>query len=266
VALSLLIACPGCGSSHAIPTVSASSTHALRSRPQRALEPSPPSTVAVSAHRSRARAAAPVNAPQHRAAASGPREPPVIWRPIPFGAVRRAQTVAYVRRHYGSFMRPTSKLIHPRVIVIHYTEASFSSTYNTFASDIPDSELHELPATCAQFVINTDGRIYQLVSLGTMCRHAVGLNWTAIGIEHVGFSDAQVLRDRRQATSSLRLVRWLRCRFDIQVKNVIGHNESLSSPYHREDVAALRTQTHSDFNHADMQVYRARLRKLGGCG
>jgi hypothetical protein len=73
------------------------------------------------------------------------------------------------------------------------------------------------------------------------------------------------LSDRRQATSSLRLVRWLHCRFDIQVRNVIGHNESLSSPYHHEDVAALRTQTHSDFDHADMQVYRSRLRRMGGC-
>jgi hypothetical protein len=60
-------------------------------------------------------------------------------------------------------------------------------------------------------------------------------------------------------------VRWLRCRFHIEIKNVIGHNESLSSPYHRERVASLRHQTHSDFNHADMQVYRRRLRALGGC-
>ena len=48
-------------------------------------------------------------------------------------------------------------------------------------------------------------------------------------------------------------------------EDVIGHNESLSSPYHREDVPALRTQTHSDFNHADMQIYRARLRSMGAC-
>ena len=60
-------------------------------------------------------------------------------------------------------------------------------------------------------------------------------------------------------------MRWLRCRFNIQIKNVIGHNESLSSPYHREDVTALRTQTHSDFDRADMQVYRARLRQAGSC-
>ena len=174
--------------------------------------------------------------------------------------------VAYVRRHYGSFMRATYRLIDPHVIVIHYTETpDFESTYNTFASDSPDPELHELPNTCAHFVIDRAGVIHQLVALQIMCRHTVGLNWTAIGIEHVGFSDAQVLDDRRQMAASLRLVRWLRCRDRIQIRNVIGHNESLSSPYHREDVPALRSQTHSDFNHADMRIYRARLREAGPC-
>jgi beta-N-acetylhexosaminidase len=197
---------------------------------------------------------------------TAPAKPRIVWDPIPFGAKRKAEMVDYVRRHYGSFMRPTWRLIDPHVIVIHYTDSStFSSVWNTFANNVPDSELHELPATCAHFVIDSDGTIYQLVSLGTMCRHTVGLNWTAIGIEHVGFSDAQVLGDRRQFDASLRLVQWLRCRFHIEIKNVIGHNESLSSPYHREDVVSLRNQTHSDFNHADMQLYRARLRSLGGC-
>jgi N-acetylmuramoyl-L-alanine amidase len=149
--------------------------------------------------------------------------------------------------------------------VIHYTDGSYGSTFNTFADDVPDSELHELPADCAHFVIDTNGTIHQLVSLGTMCRHTVGLNWTAIGIEHVGYSDAQILDDRAQMSSSLRLVHWLVCRFKIKPQNVIGHNESLSSPYHREDVPWLRTQTHADFNHHDMQTYRARLKALGGC-
>jgi hypothetical protein len=35
--------------------------------------------------------------------------------------------------------------------------------------------------------------------------------------------------------------------------------------YHHVDVAALRTQTHSDFDQHDMQIYRAGLRQLGGC-
>jgi hypothetical protein len=61
------------------------------------------------------------------------------------------------------------------------------------------------------------------------------------------------------------LVRWLRCRFHIAIRNVIGHNESLSSPYHHEDVPSLRTQTHEDFKHADMQIYRGRLQAMGSC-
>jgi beta-N-acetylhexosaminidase len=197
---------------------------------------------------------------------ASPRRPRIVWDPIPFGPKRKAEMRAYVRRHYGSFMTPTWKLIHPRVIVIHFTDSpSFQSTYNTFAADVPDAELQELPGTCAHFVIDSDGSIHQIVSLGVMCRHTVGLNWTAIGVEHVGYSDTQVMGDQSQMSASLRLVRWLRCRFHIQIKNVIGHNESLSSPYHHEDVPALRSQTHDDFNHADMQVYRARARDAGRC-
>jgi beta-N-acetylhexosaminidase len=197
------------------------------------------------------------------AAVSGVSKPAVVWDPIPFGPERKAQMAAYSQRHYGT---STYTLADPHVIVIHYTESpTFQSAWNTFANDTPDTELHELPGNCAHFVIDTDGTIYQLVSLSTMCRHTVGLNWTAIGIEHVGSSDAQVLNDRRQMTASLRLTRWLRCRFHIQIKNVIGHNESVSSPYHREDVPSLRNQTHSDWGHGDMQVYRQRLRALGGC-
>jgi N-acetylmuramoyl-L-alanine amidase len=93
----------------------------------------------------------------------------------------------------------------------------------------------------------------------------VGLNWTAIGVEHVGYGDTEVLDRPRQMRASLSLVRWLRCRYSIPVADVIGHNESLASPYHHENVPLLQTQTHSDFNHADMQVYRKRLRAAGGC-
>ena len=62
--------------------------------------------------------------------------------------------------------------------------------------------------------------------------------------------------------ASLRLTRWLRCTYGIALRNVIGHNESLSSPYHRERVPAFRHQTHSDWNSVDMRVYRRRLARL----
>jgi beta-N-acetylhexosaminidase len=160
-------------------------------------------------------------------------------------------------RHYGI---DRWRLVHPKVIVEHYTAApTFSSTFNYFAGDTPDVELGELPGVCSHFVIDSDGTIYQLVPLTTMCRHTVGLNWTAIGIEHVGLSDQQILDDPAQLRSSLALTAWLMNRFHIQLRNVIGHNESLTSPYHHELYPAWRCQTHGDWNHTDMQRYRAHL-------
>lgn len=170
---------------------------------------------------------------------------------------------AYSQRHYGE---RTWRLRRPRAIVEHYAEASSAAAvYNTFAPDHPDPELHELPNVCAHFVVSATGRIFQLVKLRTRCRHTVGLNWTAIGIEHTGFSDAAVLGNRRQLRASLRLTRYLRCRFQIKLRNVIGHAESLRSPYHRERVARLRKQTHGDWSHHSMRTYRRKLGKLGTC-
>ena len=186
--------------------------------------------------------------------------PVIVQRPIPFGAARQRETAAYARRHYGL---DTFRLRHPHVIVEHLTvNDSIDATYNTFAPDRPDPELHELPGVCSHFVIGRDGTIVQFEPLSLICRHTVGLNWTAIGIEHVGRADADVLGDRAQMRASLRLTRWLRCRYGIALRDVIGHNESLSSPDHRERVARLRRQTHSDWRLASMRRYRARLRRL----
>jgi beta-N-acetylhexosaminidase len=183
--------------------------------------------------------------------------PHIVWKPIPFNAQRRTETAAYAERHYGL---NTWRLAHPHVIVEHYTaNDSFSATWNTFASDAPDPELHERPGTCAHFVIDRDGTIYQLVPLTTICRHTVGLNWTAIGIEHVGTSDASILDNPRQLAASMRLTLWLMTRFHISLTNVIGHAESLTSPYHRERYARWRCQTHADWQHPDMVTYRSKL-------
>jgi N-acetylmuramoyl-L-alanine amidase len=188
-----------------------------------------------------------------------PSKPHIVWKPIPFGPTRKAEMAQYAQRHYGIH----SYILKPRVIVEHVTATpTFSSAYNTFAADVPDPELHSLPGTCAHFIVDRDGTIYQLVPLNIMCRHTVGLNYVAIGIEHVGLSDAQVLGDAAQMRSSLALTAWLMSRFRISMANVIGHNESLSSPFHKELYAPWRNQTHSDWRRADMNVYRSRLTAL----
>jgi N-acetylmuramoyl-L-alanine amidase len=227
----------GCGAAIAPPTRSAPATPA---------RPSAPVTV-VAATSATVRRPPPV------------RRPPIRMWPIPITARRKAETVAYARRHYGG---GGWRIVHPHVIVEHLTEnASVTATYDTFAPDVPDVELHELPGVCSQFVIGRDGMIVQLTPITFMCRHTVGLNWTAIGIEHVGFREQDVLGDPAQLHASLRLTTWLRCRFGIPVRDVIGHAESLSSPYHHERVAALRTQTHSDWQPWAMRRYRALLRR-----
>ena len=186
--------------------------------------------------------------------------PRVVSTPIPYGAKRRREMRAYAERHYGI---DDYRLRRPRVIVEHYTASnSFSSAFDTFAADVPDVELGELPGVCAHYVIDRDGTIHQLVPTTIMCRHTVGLNWTAIGIEHVGVSDGQVLSNRRQRSASLRLTRMLQGRHGIATHNVIGHAESLSSPFHRERVARLRNQTHGDFAPVAMRGYRRMLRAL----
>jgi beta-N-acetylhexosaminidase len=194
------------------------------------------------------------------AAAAPSLRPHIVAKPIPFGAARRAETAAYAKRHYGI---ATWRLTHPRVLVEHFTATpTFSSVWNSFAGDHADPELHELPGDCAHFVIDTDGTIYQLVPLTTMCRHTVGLNYTAIGVEVVGMSDAEILRNPRQLSASLHLAAWLMARFGIQLGDVIGHNESVTSPYHHERYAAWRCQTHGDWSRADMDVFRAKLAVL----
>ena len=191
---------------------------------------------------------------------AAPPRPHIVERPIPFGPARRAETARYAERHYGL---DTYRLEHPHVIVEHYTATTtFAPVWSTFAADTPDPELGELPGTCAHFVIDRDGTIYQLVPLYLICRHTVGLNWTAIGIEHVGTSDGSILGDRAQLSASLRLTLWLMHRFHISLPNVIGHAESLTSRYHRERYARWRCQTHGDWQHTDMVVYRRRLAAL----
>src|SRR3954454_13891989 len=184
--------------------------------------------------------------------------PPAIhqWR-IPFPQTRKDEMRAYARRHYGINSYTLTK---PKVIVEHVSVTpSAAATRSVFVPDRPDPELHELPGVCSHFVVDRNGTIYQLVSLKLMCRHTVGLNYTAIGIEHAGYRDGDVMGNARQLRASLRLSAWLRCRYGIAPKNVIGHNESLASPYHRERVARLRGQTHGDMQPATMRTYRRNL-------
>jgi N-acetyl-anhydromuramyl-L-alanine amidase AmpD len=180
----------------------------------------------------------------------------MVWKPIPFAPRRKHQMARYSWRHYRE---RTYRLRGPRVIVEHYTDGpTMMSAWWTMAGN--SANLGEHPGICAHFIVDRDGTIYHVVPLGLRCRHTIGLNQTAIGIEHVGTSDREVMGRPRQRQASLRLTLWLMSRYGIDLGNVIGHGESLLSPLRHERYRSWRCETHTDFSHRTMHRYRALLR------
>jgi N-acetyl-anhydromuramyl-L-alanine amidase AmpD len=186
-------------------------------------------------------------------------QPTIVQSPIPYGPTRRAQMAAYSKRHYGT----ASWKLHPRVIVLHFTaNNSYSATWNTFASNAANRG--EKPGTCAHFVIEKSGKIHQLVPLGVRCRHVIGLNHRAIGIEMVQEtgSDARaaarkILNRPKQVNAALRLVRWLQGRYGISTADVIGHAMANN---HRlfKDLRGWRND-HADWQTSEVRAFRKRL-------
>jgi N-acetylmuramoyl-L-alanine amidase len=182
---------------------------------------------------------------------------------IPYGQDRKREMANYSERHYGV---PRWRLQRHRVVVLHFTGGnSYSSAWNTFASNAPNHG--ELPGVCAHFIVGQGGTIYKLVPLRIRCRHAIGLNYTSIGIEMVQptgvsphWADRQILHRRRQIRAALHLVRWLRSRFDIRMRNVIGHAMANDSPFFK-DLEGWRN-THTDWLRRDVRVFRRRLRRV----
>jgi N-acetylmuramoyl-L-alanine amidase len=189
--------------------------------------------------------------------------PPIKSDLIPFGHARKRETARYSLRHYGV---ARWRLLHRRVIVLHFTGGnSYSSAWNTFAANTPD--LGELPGVCAHFIVGKRGTIHKLVPVSIRCRHTIGLNYTAIGVEMVQatgagshWADQQILHRRRQIRSALRLVKWLKARFHIPRYDVIGHAMANASPFFK-DLEGWRN-THTDWLRRDVKIFRRRLARM----
>ncbi len=189
-------------------------------------------------------------------------KPPIVKKYIAFGAARKAQMADYSKRHYHQH---TAKLNKPKVIVLHHTGGStWQSAWWTFENNTAYND--ELPGVVAHFIIGKDGTIYQCLPLNLRGRHAIGMNWTAIGIEFVQeprdgkdahWMDKQILARKRQVRAGLRLVRYLRLRFEIERANVIGHAMADGSP-HFLDYTGARNHA-GDWHKAETKRFRSRL-------
>lgn len=188
--------------------------------------------------------------------------PKVRFDPIPYKSKRKRQMAKYSKRHYG---KREWRLENARAIVLHYTAgSSYSSAWNTFAANTPS--LGESPGVCAQYVVDKDGTIYQLTRNYVRCRHTIGLNHLSFGIEMVqepvsgGSPEGAILHRKRQIRSATRLVAWLRQRYDIKVRNVIGHAMANRSPLFK-DRSGWRND-HSDWGKKHTRKFRKRVARV----
>ena len=120
------------------------------------------------------------------------------------------------------------------MIVLHWTcILSFDATFRIFnpAKFPQDSpRLKELPGNLnvsTHFIVDRDGRIYQLMPETWMARHVIGLNHYAIGIENIGGVDSKDDLTAAQAKANAFLVCYLKNKYKT-IHHVIGHNEYLS--------------------------------------
>jgi hypothetical protein len=199
--------------------------------------------------------------PRTRAAAA--RRPEIVEDHIPYGAERKRQMARYSGRHYG---RRVWKLRNPSVIVLHFTATStYPPVRSHFASNSPSRG--EMPGVCTHYAVDKDGTIYELVPLGIRCRHTIGLNHRSIGIEMVQetgrgshWADRQILERRPQVRAALRLVRWLRAREGIALRDVIGH--SMGNGHRQFEDRQGWVNDHTDWLWRDVKVFRKRLRRI----
>lgn len=151
-------------------------------------------------------------------------------------------------------------VFRPRLIVEHWTESHRQEDAIGYFNTSPD-------AAWVHFVIDTDGTITQLAPLDVLAKHALGVSPWAIGIEHVGVSDREVMRNVAMRRASYQLTCWLREKLRIPIRGVIGHGEVPFNPRFGFTKAGWKwiTETgyqfHRDFSHRTMQSYRARLAK-----
>ncbi|MDQ6714991.1 MAG: N-acetylmuramoyl-L-alanine amidase [Actinomycetota bacterium] len=178
---------------------------------------------------------------------------------IPYSDSRKLEMAAYSLRHSGV----ASWQLTPSVIVLHFTAGgSYASARSTFAADTVN--LGELPGTCAHYVVDKDGTVYQLVPTTVRCRHTIGLNDSAIGIEMVqeagssaAWADQQILGRPAQVGAALALVRMLQARYGIPASSVIGHAMANSFLLFH-DLLGWRND-HADWQAGDVVQFRSRL-------
>jgi N-acetylmuramoyl-L-alanine amidase len=190
-------------------------------------------------------------------------DPQAAQVPI-FNTQRLLLTSVYSRDHYG---KDTFRLTDPEMIVVHYTAIdSLQETLRFFKPALLDHQVRKDIASggdvnvSAHYLVDIHGKLYQLAPEDVICRHTIGFNHAAIGIENVA-ADADHLSDQ-QAQATAGLISRIVSRHPT-IKYLIGHYEYRESnlPHYRlliEHDAAYRFTDKIDPG----PIFMARVRQL----
>jgi len=150
----------------------------------------------------------------------------IIDRPIAWSKNRERLMNEYAKIHYGLDIDK----IDPKAIVVHWTVTKdATSVYNYFyQEDTNDPELTEYGKlnVASHFLVDRDGTIFRLTPETALNRHAIGLNWCAIGIENVGGVNGKEDLTNEQLTANLNLIRYLKAKFP-KIEYVLGHYQQI---------------------------------------
>jgi N-acetyl-anhydromuramyl-L-alanine amidase AmpD len=160
----------------------------------------------------------------------------------------------YAEQHYADFYLQKygsphfpGPQIDPKVIVVHYTDgATLENAFRTFGPETlagrPDLDEAGSVNVGVQFIVDSDGTIYEIQPDNYFGRHCIGLNHSAIGIENVGTGDLENPSGRanssrlltvKQVQSNANLIRHLKSKYPA-IEILIAHSEyrDLEEPEH----------------------------------
>jgi len=152
----------------------------------------------------------------------------IIEKPVSFSENRIELTKAYIESHYG--LQPDSITIVPKIIVLHWTAVDdFDRCYDIFNRETLAGSRPELARAgqvnvAIQFLVDRDGKIYQLMPDNWMARHCIGINYCSIGVENVGGGNGIDNLTDAQIRANIQLVRHLVKKYPT-IEYLIGHYE-----------------------------------------
>ncbi len=195
---------------------------------------------------------------------------PVARRSNLFTRERLRLTAEYARHHYDS---DGYELREPQMIVLHYTAfPTLNESIRFFSPPLLDTALRKDISSggavnvSVHYIVDNDGTVYQTAEENVICRHTIGFNHVALGIENVGSGAEQLTEE--QAESDAELIQRILQRHP-SIRFLIGHHEYRDSwrPHYklfREDDPAYGLTVKIDPGKAFMARVRSILAERYG--